>query len=211
MKSLHLAVLLSGSGTTLQNLLDRSTSGDPYKVAVVIGSRPDAYGLVRAKHAGIPALCVSRKDFTSTDAYNDALWTEIRKHPVDTVVLAGFLHMLRVPDDFQHKIVNVHPALLPAFGGKGMYGLHVHEVVLEYGTKVTGCTVHFVDEHYDTGPIILQRCVEVRDDDTPDTLQARVQEAEREALPAALRLIAEGRIQVDGRRVRIAEPGTAPH
>ncbi|TSC72586.1 MAG: phosphoribosylglycinamide formyltransferase 1 [Parcubacteria group bacterium Gr01-1014_38] len=203
MGKLRLAVLLSGAGTTLQNLIDRSRAGDPYDIAVVIGSKPDAYGLERAKQAGLPAVCVARKNSLNTDAYNDALWAEIRKHDVTHIVLAGFLHMLRVPEDFQHKIVNIHPALLPSFGGKGMYGLHVHEAVLEYGAKVTGCTVHFVDEKYDTGPIILQKCVEVREDDTPETLQARVQETEREALPEALRLIAEGRVTIEGRNVRI--------
>ncbi|TSC64613.1 MAG: phosphoribosylglycinamide formyltransferase 1, partial [Parcubacteria group bacterium Gr01-1014_106] len=133
----------------------------------------------------------------------EALWQEIRKHDVSHVVLAGFMHMLRVPEDFLHKIVNIHPALLPAFGGKGMYGIHVHEAVLEYGAKVTGCTVHFVDEQYDTGPIILQKAVTVREDDTAETLQTRVQEAEREALPEALRYIAEERVTVEDRRVHI--------
>lgn len=203
MGKLRLAVLLSGAGTTLQNLIDRSRAGDPYDIAVVIGSKPDAYGLERAKQAGLPAVCVARKNSLNTDAYNDALWAEIRKHDATHIVLAGFLHLLRVPEDFQHKIVNIHPALLPSFGGKGMHGLHVHEAVLEYGAKITGCTVHFVDEKYDTGPIILQKCVEVREDDTPETLQARVQEAEREALPEALRLIAAKRITVEGRRVKI--------
>lgn len=205
MKNLQLAVLLSGSGTTLQNLLDRSRTGDPYAVVAVIGSKPDAYGLERAKAAGIPAVCVPRKEYKDADAHNAALWAEIRKYAVDLVVLAGFLHMVRVPEDFKDRIVNIHPALLPAFGGKGMYGIHVHEAVLEYGAKITGCTVHFVDEHYDTGPIILQKTVPVRDDDTPDILQARVQEAEREALPEALRLIAEGRARAEGRRVVVAE------
>ncbi len=177
---------------------------DPYEVTVVIGSRPDAYGLVRAEKAGVPAVCVARKDSPSADPYNEALWGEIRKYPVDAVVLAGFMHLLRVPEDFRNRIVNIHPALLPAFGGKGMYGIHVHEAVLEYGAKVTGCTVHFVDEKYDTGPIILQKVVSVLDGDTPETLQARVQAAEREALPEALRLIAEGRVRVEGRKVRVA-------
>jgi phosphoribosylglycinamide formyltransferase-1 len=204
MQTLHLAVLLSGSGTTLQNLMDRSHAGDPYEVTVVIGSKPDAYGLTRAKNAGIPAVCVPRKEYENTDRYNTALWEEIRPYNVALIVLAGFAHMIRVPDDFRHKIVNIHPAFLPSFGGKGMYGAHVHEAVLEYGTKVTGCTVHFVDERYDTGPIILQKCVPVREDDTAETLEARVQETEREALPEALRLIAEGRVAVEGRRVRIA-------
>lgn len=207
---LRLAVLLSGAGTTLQNLIDRSHMGDPYEILVVIGSKPDAYGLERARRAGIPAVCVSKKEHKDADAYSAALWAEIRKHPVDIVVLAGFLHMIRVPEDFRHRIVNIHPALLPAFGGKGMYGPHVHEAVLEYGAKITGCTVHFVDEQYDTGPIILQRVVPVLDNDTPETLQARVQEAEREALPEALRLIAEGRVRVEGRGVRIAAAEPIP-
>ncbi len=201
---LKLAVLLSGAGTTLQNLIDRSRSGDPYEVVVVIGSKPDAYGLERATTAGIPAICVPKREHKDADAYSAALWTEIRKSPIDVVVLAGFLHRVRVPEDFRNRIVNVHPALLPSFGGKGMYGIHVHEAVLAYGAKATGCTVHFVDEQYDTGPIILQKSVPVQDGDTPETLQARVQAAERDALPEALRLIAEGRVRVEGRRVHIA-------
>lgn len=205
MKKLRLAVLLSGAGTTLQNLLDRSEAEDSYEVCVVIGSKPDAYGLVRAQQAGIPAVCVARQEYQDTAAYNEALWAEIRKHTIDVVVLAGFLHMLRVHADFQNRIVNVHPALLPSFGGKGMYGIHVHEAVLVAGVKVTGCTVHFVDERYDTGPIIIQKVVPLREDDTPETLQARVQEVERAALPEALRLLAEGRVRVEGRRVIIRE------
>lgn len=201
MKKLQLAVLLSGSGTTLQNLLDRSKAGDPYEVVLVIGSRPDAYGLTRAEHVGVPGKSLPRKDYASTDAYNEALWQEIRSVTPDIVVLAGFMHMLRVPDDFRNRIVNIHPALLPSFGGKGMYGIHVHEAVLEYGVKVTGCTVHFADEKYDTGPIILQKVVPVQENDTPETLQARVQEAERDALPEALTLIRNGNVHVEGGRV----------
>lgn len=205
MKKLRLVVLLSGAGTTFQNLLDRSTAGDPYQVVLVIGSKPDAYGLVRATEAGVPAICLPRKGYADADAYSEALWAEIRKCPVDVVVLAGFMHLLRVPEDFRNRIVNIHPALLPSFGGKGMYGIHVHEAVLTAGVWVTGCTVHFVDERYDTGPIILQKVVSVRGDDTPETLQARVQEVERAALPEALRLLAERRVRVEGRRVIIRE------
>lgn len=210
---LRLVVLLSGAGTTLQNLLDRSrgdqksadapAKAEPYEVVAVIGSKPDAYGLARAKHAGIPAVCIPRKEYADTDAYSAALWAEIRKYPVDIVVLAGFLHLLRVPEDFRNRIVNIHPALLPSFGGKGMYGIHVHEAVLAAGVKITGCTVHVVDERYDTGPIILQKAVPVLDGDTPEILQARVQAVEREALPEALRLIAGGRVRVEGRRVKV--------
>ncbi len=196
---IRLAVLLSGSGTTLQNFIDRRV-GD---IALVVGSKPTAYGVERAKAAGLPVAVVERKTSSSTEAFCDAIFSHCRAANVELVCLAGFLQLLRVPDDFAGRILNIHPALLPAFGGKGMYGHHVHEAVLTYGAKVSGCTVHFVDQEYDHGPVVLQRAVEVREDDTPDTLAARVFAAECEAYPEAIRLFAEGRLRLDGRCVRV--------
>lgn len=204
--TIQLAVLLSGSGTTLQNIFDRISEGAlDARVSCVISSRKQAYGLERAKSHGVPAITVAYKDYPDSGAFNDALWTEIRRYPVDLVVLAGFMSLLSVPEDFTGRIMNVHPALIPSFCGKGMYGHHVHEAVLQSGVKLTGATVHFVDEHYDHGPIILQETVPVLDQDTPDSLAERVQAKERELYPQAIRLFGQRRLQLDGRRVRILE------
>ena len=199
-----LAVLLSGSGTTLQNLIDRIDEGWlDAEISCVIGSRADAYGLERARKHGISTAVFVRKHFPDTAAFSAAIWNEVRAHEVDLVVLAGFMCMLDIPEDFSNRIMNVHPALIPAFCGKGMYGHHVYEAVLEYGVKVTGATVHFVDAQYDHGQIILQESVPVLDTDTPDTLAERVQAKERELYPRAIQLFIEKRLRIDGRRVAI--------
>jgi formyltetrahydrofolate-dependent phosphoribosylglycinamide formyltransferase len=201
---LRIAVLLSGNGSTLQNILDRSAKGLlDAQVVCVIASRADAYGLERAKKAGVHALAIPRKEHGSVDSFGDAVWAEIRRHEPGLVVLAGFMSLLPVPPDFKDRIMNVHPALIPAFSGQGMYGRRVHEAVIEYGVKLTGVTVHFVDEDYDRGPVILQASVPVLEDDTPDTLAERVQAEERELYPKAIQLFAEGRLRIEGRRVRI--------
>lgn len=201
---IRLAVLLSGSGTTLENLFGFIDREDlDAEVACVIGSRPDAYGLERARARGVPASVVARKDYKGTSAFSAAVWEEVNKHAVDLVVLAGFLCLLEVPPPFRNRIINVHPSLIPAFCGKGMFGHHVHEAVLDYGARITGATVHFVDEHYDHGPIILQAAVPVFEDDTPGTLAERVQAKEREIYPRAIQLFAAGRLKVEGRRVHV--------
>jgi formyltetrahydrofolate-dependent phosphoribosylglycinamide formyltransferase len=203
-KVIKLAVLLSGSGTTLQNLIEHI---DQFKldarIMCVISSRADAYGLERARKRGIPAIAVARTSFQDTDSFSAAVWDEIRKHKVDLAVLAGFMCLLEIPPDFENRVVNVHPALIPAFCGKGMYGHRVHEAVLAYGAKVTGCTVHFANAEYDAGPIILQAAVPVFENDTPETLAERVQAKERELYPQAIQLLAEDRVKLEGRRVRI--------
>ena len=199
-----IAVLLSGSGTTLQNLIDRIGTGQlDAEICGVISSRADAYGLERARKHGIPAVAVPRRDFPDAPSFNTALWDAVNANTPDLVVLAGFMSLLTVPAGFENRIMNVHPALIPAFCGKGMYGHHVHEAVLAYGAKVTGATVHFVDSAYDHGPIILQECVPVREGDTPDSLAERVQAKERELYPKAIQLFAEGRLQVEGRIVHV--------
>ncbi|MBX7256977.1 MAG: phosphoribosylglycinamide formyltransferase [Candidatus Hydrogenedentes bacterium] len=201
---IRIAVLLSGSGTTLQNIIDLIEKSElSARVVCVVGSRADAYGLERARKHGIPAALVARKAYSDTASFSDAIWAEVRKHDADLVVLAGFMSLLDIPDDFENRVINVHPALIPAFCGKGMYGHHVHEAVLAYGAKVSGCTVHFANAKYDEGPIILQEPVPVLEDDTPDTLAERVQAKERELYPKAIQLIAEGRVRVEGRRVRV--------
>jgi formyltetrahydrofolate-dependent phosphoribosylglycinamide formyltransferase len=203
-RPLRLAVLLSGGGTTLQNLLDRSGDGRlPADVVLVVSNRGDAYGLQRAQRAGIPTAVVERRDHGSLEEFSSRIFQLCREHSADLVCLAGFLQLLTIPDDFQGRVLNLHPALIPAFCGKGFYGHRVHEAALEYGVKVSGCTVHFADNVYDHGPIVLQRMVPVLDDDTAETLAARVFEQECEAYPEAIRLFAEGRLRIEGRRVRI--------
>jgi formyltetrahydrofolate-dependent phosphoribosylglycinamide formyltransferase len=200
----RLAVLISGSGTTLQNLLDRIGGGRlRAEVVLVVSSRYDAFGLERAARAGVPAAVVERSDCPSRDEFGRRVFDLCRQAKVDLVCLGGFLQLLPIPDDFAGRVMNIHPALIPAFCGKGFYGHHVHEAALEAGVKVSGCTVHFADNVYDHGPIIVQRVVPVLDDDTPDTLAARVFEQECEAYPEAIRLFAEGRLRVEGRRVRV--------
>jgi formyltetrahydrofolate-dependent phosphoribosylglycinamide formyltransferase len=204
---IRLAVLLSGGGTTLQNILDRIAAGHvDARVSVVVSSRADAYGLERARAAGIPTAVVSSRKYKDIYDFSETLLRELGNHPVDLILLAGFMCFFRVPDRFHGRVMNIHPALIPAFCGKGFYGHRVHEAVLEYGCKVSGCTVHFADNEYDHGPIILQRTVPVLEDDTPETLAARVFEQECEAYPEAIQLFAEGRLRIEGRRVRILPP-----
>lgn len=203
--ALRIAVLLSGSGSTLQNLFDHIERGAlDAEVVCVASSRSDAYGLVRAEKHGIPAHAFPRKRYADMTAFNADIWAFVRRHEAELVVLAGFMSLLEIPDDYEHRIVNVHPALIPAFCGKGMYGRHVHEAVLAYGAKLTGVTVHFVDEHYDHGPIIMQAAVPVLENDTPETLAERVVAKERELYPQAIQRIAENRVRLDGRIVRIS-------
>ena len=202
--TLRIAVLLSGSGTSLENLLEHIDSGDVAgRVEVVIASKEEAFGLERARRRGIPAFAVARKGHPEAHAFNDALHAVLDDFDVDLVLLLGFLSPFETRGRFDGRTLNVHPALIPSFSGKGFYGHRVHEAVLEAGVKVTGATVHFVDPEYDHGPIILQEAVPVRDDDTPDTLAARVQASERRLVPESVRLFAEGRLTIDGRRVRI--------
>jgi phosphoribosylglycinamide formyltransferase 1 len=200
----RLGVLLSGGGTTLQNLLDRIADGRlNATVACVVSSKPDAFGLERARRAGVPAFVVERKACASEDEFSTRILDHCRAAGVELVCMAGFLKRLEIASDFAGRVMNIHPALLPAFGGQGYYGLRVHAAALETGVKVSGCTVHFADHEYDHGPIILQRVVEVKDDDTPETLQERVFAAECEAYSEAISLFAQGRLRIEGRRVRV--------
>jgi formyltetrahydrofolate-dependent phosphoribosylglycinamide formyltransferase len=201
---ISLAVLLSGSGRTLQNFMDRIRAGKlDARIRVVISSRADAYGLERARQNGIPAVVVSSRKYRAPDAFSRALAAELAKWPVDLLAMAGFMCFFRMPDKFIGRAMNIHPALIPAFCGKGMYGHFVHEAVIESGCKITGCTVHFADNEYDHGPIILQKPAPVLDDDTPDSLADRVFQQECEAYPEAIQLFAEDRLRIEGRRVRI--------
>jgi formyltetrahydrofolate-dependent phosphoribosylglycinamide formyltransferase len=200
----RLAVLLSGSGSTLQNFIDLIAAGRlDARIEVVLSSRADAYGLERARAAGIPAVAVARKQHPDVESFNDALHAELERHAPDLILLAGFLSPFQSRGRYPGRVMNVHPALIPAFSGKGFYGHHVHEAAIAAGVRLSGCTVHFADDEYDHGPIIAQRTVPVLDDDTPATLAARVQLVEQEAYPEAVRLFAAGRLEIVGRRVKI--------
>ncbi len=203
---IRLAVIASAGGTTLQNFLDRIADGRLHaEVAVVISNHADAYALERARRANIPAFVVDRKEAGTRAVFSRRIFDQCREARADLVCLAGFLQLIQVPDDFLGRVMNIHPALIPAFCGKGYYGHHVHEAVLAYGAKVTGCTVHFADNEYDHGPIIVQRTVPVLEDDTADRLALRVFGQECEAYPEAIRLFAEGKLKIEGRRVRVLE------
>lgn len=204
----RIAVLVSGGGTNLQALIDAQSRGELKngRIAAVLSSRPDAYALERAARAGIPGYVVARKDFASNREMTIALVDKLRELNIGLVVLAGFLHILtgEMVAAFPNAILNVHPALIPSFCGAGYYGLHVHEAALAYGVKLTGATVHFVNEEPDGGPIVLQRAVEILEGDTPEILQRRVMEqAEWHILPQAVSLFCEGRLRVEGRIVHI--------
>jgi phosphoribosylglycinamide formyltransferase-1 len=209
MADISLAVLLSGGGTTLQNLLDRIGDGRLHaKVVLVVSSNPRAFGLQRAEKAGIPTAVVERKTCASDQEFSERIFGLCRKAGVELVCMAGFLKFLPIPDDFRNRVLNIHPSLIPAFCGHGYYGDRVHEAVLASGVKISGCTVHFADNEYDHGPIVIQRVVTVQDNETPESLAARVFEQECEAYPEAIQLIAERRLQIEGRRVRVFPQAT---
>lgn len=210
-RPIRLGVLISGGGTTLANFVACIRAGDlEAEIPLVIASRADCGGIAKAAAAGVPCAVVVRRDFPSTAAYSQSVFDRLRAAEVDLVVLSGFLVLLEIPDDFRGRVLNIHPALIPAFCGKGYHGHAVHEAVLARGAKVSGCTVHFADNEYDHGPIVLQECVPVRDDDTPDTLAARVFEAECRIYPEAVRLFASGRLEIVDRRVRVIEAASSP-
>lgn len=203
---LRVVVMVSGGGTNLQAILDALRDGKITNTEIVgvISNKADAYALTRAKQATIPAVCVSRKDYAQREDFDKALLGAVDSFAPDLVVLAGFLVILPelLVKRYKNRMINIHPALLPSFGGKGYYGLKVHEEVLAHGCKVTGATVHFVDEGCDSGPILLQRAVEVKQGDTPEILQRRVmEEAEWKILPQAIDLIANGRVVFEDGRV----------
>ena len=196
---LRIGVMVSGGGTNLQSIMDNIDSGaiTGAEIAVVISNNPGAYALERARNHGIEAVCISPKSFPDREAFNETLLEKVNEYHLDLIVLAGFL--VRIPpkmiEKYRNRIINIHPSLIPSFCGVGCYGLKVHEAALKRGVKVTGATVHFVDEGMDSGPIILQKAVEVKPGDTPEILQRRVmEEAEWKILPKAIQMIADGEI-----------------
>ncbi len=207
---LNIAVLVSGGGTNLQALIDAQARAEipGGQLALVVSSKTDAFALDRAQKAGIKAEVLLRKQFTEQKDYDEALLSLLDIYKIDLIVLAGFMTIIsdRVIRHYDNKIINVHPALIPSFCGEGFYGLRVHEAVLQRGVKLTGATVHFVNEVCDGGPVILQKAVEVQPDDTPELLQRRVMEqAEWKLLPQAVALFCEGKILVENGKTRIKE------
>lgn len=203
---LRVAVLLSGEGTSLENLCEQIDKGHvPARVVAVVSSKRDAGGLRRAENRGIPARTVARRKHRDLDEFNDHIHAFLGEHDVELVALLGFLSPFQLRGRYEGRALNVHPALIPAFSGQGFYGRRVYEAVLAKGVKITGATVHFVDEEYDHGPIICQEAVPVREADTLETLQARVTEAERRLVPAAVRAFAEGRLTIDGGQVHVSD------
>ncbi len=202
----RLAVMVSGGGTDLQSVIDGVEDGRiPAEIVVVIASKPGIYALERARKAGIPGIVICKKEYADEEAFFEANLAALRQYGAEGVILAGYLSILgkRMIEAFPNKIINIHPSLIPSFCGKGYYGLKVHKAALEYGVKVSGATVHFVDEGADTGPIIAQRSVPVLPGDTPEMLQQRVLEVEHEILPEAVALFCQDRLKVQGRRVSI--------
>ena len=205
---LRIAVCVSGGGTNLQAIIDAIKDGNikNTEIVLVYSNNPNAYALERAKNAGIPSKCISPKSFETRELFNEAFLNTLEEANPDLIVLAGCLLVIpkKVVSKFKNRIINIHPSLIPSFCGTGFYGIHVHEKALERGVRVTGATVHFVDEGTDTGPIILQKAVMIKQDDTPKILQQRVmEEAEWKILPEAINLIAQGKVRVEDRKVYI--------
>ncbi len=194
-------MLISGGGTTLRNLIDKIAAGQlRAEIAVVVSSNTEAKGLRYAAGANIPAHVVERQAFSSIDDFSAAVFERCRAAGAELVVMGGWLKLVAIPDDFSNRVINIHPALIPMFCGKGMYGPAVHRAVLASGAKISGCTVHFVDNEYDHGPIIAQRAVPVLEGDTTESLAARVFAAECELYPSVINLIADGHLKIGGRR-----------
>ncbi len=207
-KQLKVAVLISGGGTTLKNLLDEQSAGSiDVDFRHVISSNPKAAGLRFAEAAGIPNSIVRKKSFDSAEEHSNAVFQICRDADADYVLMGGYLEHVLIPEDFENRVLNTHPALIPSFCGKGYYGLRVHQAVLDYGAKVTGCTIHFVDNQYDHGPIILQKPVAVAVGDTAESLAKRVFAAECEAYPEVMRLLGQQTVRVEGRNVVVVAKG----
>lgn len=202
-RPIRLGVLISGGGTTLLNFLDCIAKGSlNAEVPLVIASSADCRGVERAENAGLACRVISRRDFADTAQFSGQVFEQLRKAEVDLVTLAGYLSLLEIPADFRHRVMNIHPSLIPAFCGKGMYGHHVHEAAVARGVRVSGCTVHFADNDYDHGPIVLQRAIDLPDAADADTVAGLVFEQEKVAYPEAIRRFASGRLVIDGRATR---------
>jgi len=205
-RPIRLGVLISGGGTTLLNFLDQIRSGQLHaEVPLVIASQKNCKGVERARAAGLECVVIRPRDYSTVNEFSDAVFSELRRTQIDLVTMAGFLSLLHVPDDFSWRVINIHPSLIPAFCGHGFYGHHVHEAAVRRGVKVSGCTVHFADNEYDHGPIILQNIVNVPDLCTADELASLVFEQEKIAYPEAIRQLASGRLMIENRRTFFGE------
>jgi phosphoribosylglycinamide formyltransferase 1 len=209
---LKIGVLVSGGGTNLQAIIDKINSGylRNCEILTIVSSKAGVFALERAEKNGIPSVCISRKNYDSMENYDDALIEHFDNYKVDLIVMAGFLSMVgeRFNSVYKNRMINIHPSLIPSFCGKGFYGIIPHQKALEYGVKVTGATVHFVELEYDSGPIIFQKAVNIKEDDTPEILQKRVmEEAEWELLPEAIKLFSEGKLIIEDRKVKIKKAG----
>lgn len=201
----RISVLISGGGTTLKNLLAVHGAGElSADIVNVVCSSAAAKGLDHATNHDIPSTIRQRKQFSSTVEFSNAIFQDCRDANTDLVVMGGFLKRVKIPDDFVNRVINIHPSLIPAFCGKGCYGNRVHQGVIDYGCKISGCTVHLVDDEYDHGPIIAQETVNVHSDDTAEALAARVFQRECQLYPQVVNAFAEGRVSIDGRKVRVA-------
>ncbi|WP_313343767.1 phosphoribosylglycinamide formyltransferase [Sedimentibacter sp.] len=201
-----IGILISGSGTNLQSLIDEINKGNINgEIAVVISNKKEAYGLERARLYNIDTVFINEKKYESFELFNEAIIAELKSHEIDLVVLAGYIKILshKFVEEFKNKIINIHPSLIPSFCGKGYYGIKVHQAAIDYGVRISGATVHFVDEGADTGPIIFQEAVKVSDSDTAETLQKRVLVLEHRLLPLAVKMYCEDRLYSEGRRVVI--------
>ncbi len=206
MPQVKIGVLLSGSGSNLQSLIDNIESGKINgRIEVVISNKKDAYGLERARQHSIDAVFVNQREYADIEAYNDAVIDELKKHNVELVILAGYLKILsaRFIETYKNKIINIHPSLIPSFCGMGFYGIKVHEAAINYGVKLSGATVHFVDENTDTGPIIIQESVKVDFEDTAESLQQKILKIEHRILPLAIKYYCDGSIELIGRKVKL--------
>ncbi|MEZ6063474.1 MAG: phosphoribosylglycinamide formyltransferase [Planctomycetaceae bacterium] len=200
-RPVRLGVLISGGGTTLQNFVNCMGDGTlNARIPLVIADQAGCGGIERAARADLPCIVLPRRDFDSTAAFSEAVFSELRRCEADLVTLSGFLSLLKIPDDFRYRVLNIHPSLIPAFCGKGYYGHRVHEAAIDRGVKISGCTVHFADNEYDHGPIILQRTAVVPDNAGADDLARLVFEQEKIAYPEAIRRVCSGRLSIDGHR-----------
>lgn len=208
MPSTKIGVLVSGSGSNLQSIIDNIENGNiKGQISLVISNKKDAYGLERARQNNIKGIYINHKDYENYEQFNDAIIQELVKHDVQLVLLAGYLKILseKFIEKYKNRIINIHPSLIPSFSGKGYYGLKVHQAAIDYGVKLSGATVHFVDEGADTGPIIMQEAVEVNYEDDAQTLQQKILQIEHKILPLAVKYYCEGKIEIQGRKVRIKE------
>lgn len=210
-RPVRLGVLISGGGRTLLNLVNEIQAGQlNAEIPLVIASPGECSGVDKCDKAGLNCRALNKQDFPSVALLSDEVFSQCRAHRIDLVIMAGFLRLIRIPDDFQHRILNIHPSLIPAFCGKGFYGSHVHEAAIARGARISGCTVHFADNEYDHGPIVVQRSVEIPDGTTADDLAALVFEQEQIAYPEAIRRVISGRLQIDGQRTILRQDRRHP-